>query len=140
MACSTTYVTADEVAEFWCRGEGYGATSEPTLDDINRYIRHGAARINMALRASDQCTCSWNTDAEYLLRELNLIAAALLIFCPDCGGKFTADEKEFYNGWLGEQLEQLRTGQLELCDGETAVDYPPLASRSTASRTGTSSR
>jgi hypothetical protein len=126
MACSAYYTDPDEVAEFFCRGEGYGATSEPTADDMWRYIRKGAARINMALSASAQCACTWNTYADEFLQELNIIAAALLIFCPDCSRRFSAEEKEFYNGWLGEQLELLRTGKLELCAGETAVDYPAL--------------
>jgi len=91
-----------------------------------RYIRGGAARINMALRASGQCDCTWNVDAEYLLRDLNVVAAALMIFCPDCSRRFSAEEKEFYNTWLGEQLELLRSGKLELCAGHTAVDYPAL--------------
>lgn len=124
MACETTYCTADEIAQFFCRGEGYSASSEPTLDDMNRYIHKGAARINMSLMASDQCSCTWNVYAEDFLQELNIIAASLLIFCPDCSRKFTADEKEFYNTWLSEQLELLRSGKLDLCSGATAVDYP----------------
>jgi len=126
MACSASYVTADAVAQFFCRGEGYGAGSEPTQDDMARYIRKGAARINMSLSASAQCDCTWNSYAEDFLQELNMIAAALLIHCPDCSRHFSTDEKEFYNDWLGDQLELLRSGKLELCAGHTAVDYPAL--------------
>jgi len=124
MACSASYTTADEVAQFFCRGEGYGAGSEPTQDDMARYIRKGAARINMSLSASGQCDCTWNSYAEDFLQELNMVAAALLTHCPDCSRHFNADEKEFYHGWLSDQLELLRSGKLELCQGETAVDYP----------------
>ena len=124
MACDTSYVTADEVAQFFCRGEGYSASSEPTLTDVERYIGKGASRINMSLMASNQCACTWNIYADDFLQELNLIAAVLLIHCPDCSRKFNADEKEFYNGWLSEQLELLRAGKLDLCSGATAVDYP----------------
>jgi hypothetical protein len=124
MACSASYTTADEVAQFFCRGEGYGAGSEPTAVDMARYIAKSAARINMSLSASGQCDCTWNEWADHFLQELNMIGAALLIHCPDCSRHFNADEKEYYSGWLGEQLELLRSGKLELCRGETAVDYP----------------
>ena len=52
MACSSYYVTADEVSEFLCRSEGYGATGTPTLDDVNNYITKVAARINLTLSAT----------------------------------------------------------------------------------------
>ena len=127
MGCSSSYVTADEVAEFFCRGEGYGAGSEPTLDDMNRYIKKGAARINMALNATAQCDCTHDTYAAEFLQELNLIAAALLIQCPDCSRRFTDAQREFYSTWLGEQLELIRTGQIDVCAGATGLDYPALA-------------
>jgi len=126
VGCSSSYVTADELAEFWCRGEGYGGSSEPTLDDINRYIQKSAARINLSLSVTGQCSCTFSAWASEFLQELNLIGAALLIHCPDCGNRFTKEEREFYSAWMGEQLELIRTGQLDLCDGATGVDYPAL--------------
>jgi len=126
LGCSSSYCNADELAEFFCRGEGYGASSEPTLDDINRYIGKGAAQINMALNATGQCDCTFGSYASDFLQELNLIAAALLIHCPDCSRRFTQEQKEFYSGWLNEQLTLLRTGQIDLCSGATTEDYPAL--------------
>lgn len=127
MGCSSSYVTADEVAEFFCRGEGYGATSEPTLDDVNRYIKKGAARINMALNATAQCGCTHDGYATEFLQELNLIATLLLIQCPDCSRRLTQEMREFYYTWLNEQLELIRTGQIDVCSGATTQDYPALA-------------
>lgn len=124
MGCSSSYVTADEVAEFFCRGEGYGAGSEPTLDDMNRYIKKGAARINVALNATAQCDCTHDTYALEFLQELNLIAAALLIQCPDCSRRFTQEQREFYYTWLNDQLELIRTGQIDVCAGETTEAFP----------------
>ena len=126
MGCSSSYVTADEIAEFFCRGEGYGAGSEPTLDDVNRYIAKAAARINMALNATGQCDCTHDTYATEFLQELNLVGAALLIQCPDCSRRFTDAQREFYSNWLGEQLELLRTGKIDVCAGETTEAFPYL--------------
>lgn len=124
MGCSSSYVTVDEVAEFFCRGKGYGAGSEPTLNDMNRYIKKGAARINVALNATAQCDCTHDTYALEFLQELNLIAAALLIQCPDCSRRFTDAQREFYSNWLGEQLELIRTGKIDVCAGETTEAFP----------------
>ena len=124
MACQSSYVTVDEVGEFFCRGEGYGPDSEPSDTVIENYITKAAARINMALAANGQCDCTFNSYATEFLQELNLIGAAVLIHCPDCNRHLKVEEREFYEGWLGEQLELLRSGKLELCAGETAVDYP----------------
>ena len=127
MGCASTYVTADEVAEFFCRGEGYGATSEPTLDDVNRYIVKGAARINMALSATGQCACTWSSYATEYAQELNLIAAILLVQCPDCSRRLTEDQREFYYTWMNDQLELLRMGKIDLCAGATGWEYPSIA-------------
>ena len=124
MGCSSSYVTADEIAEFFCRGEGYGADSEPTLVDIDRYIAKGAARINMALNATGQCDCTHDSYATEFLQELNLIAAALLIQCPDCSRRLTDAQREFYYTWLNDQLELLRTGKIDVCSGETTEAFP----------------
>lgn len=126
MSCSSSYVTADQVSEFFCRGEGYGASSEPMMDDVDRYILSSAARINLSLSASGQCACTLSEWAGTYLRELNLVAASLMIHCPDCNRHFTVEERDFWNTWLGEQLELIRSGRLELCAGETAVDYPSI--------------
>jgi len=126
MGCSSSYVTAEEVAEFLCRGEGYDADSEPSLAAIERYIHKAASRINVSLSSSAQCDCTFSAWAADFLQELNLIGAVLMIFCPDCSRRLTDEQKEFYNGWLGEQLALLRTGKLDLCSGATGVEYPSI--------------
>jgi len=126
MSCQTSYTDAEEIASFFCRGEGYDADSEPSLEAVDRYISKGAARINASLRASAQCDCTFTSDAAVFLEELNIVAAALLIFCPDCSRKLTDDQKEFYNTWLSEQLRLLRTGEIDLCAGATGIHYPAV--------------
>ena len=126
MSCQSSYTNAEEIASFFCRGEGYDADTEPSLEAIERYIIKGAARINASLRMTAQCDCTFTGDAAVFLEELNIIAAALLIFCPDCSRRLTDDQKEFYNGWLSEQLALLRTGEIDLCAGATGIHYPAV--------------
>jgi len=126
MSCQSSYTNAEEIASFFCRGEGYDADSEPSLEAIERYITKGAARINASLRMTAQCDCTFTGDAAVFLEELNIVAAALLIYCPDCSRRLTDDQKDFYNGWLGEQLALLRTGEIDLCAGATGIHYPAV--------------
>ena len=126
MSCQSSYTNAEEIASFFCRDEGYDADSEPSLEAIERYIVKGAAVINTSLMATAQCDCTFTSYAAAFLEELNIVAAALLIFCPDCSRKLTNDQKEFYNGWLGEQLALLRTGEIDLCAGATGIHYPAV--------------
>jgi len=123
MACSASYVTVDEVAEFFCR-DGYDSDSEPSLYTVERYIKKAAARINMAMNATKMCDCTLDDYAAEFLEELNLIGAVVLIHCPDCNRHLKAEEREFYSTWLGERLEEIRSGKVDLCSGATAVDYP----------------
>jgi hypothetical protein len=124
--CSTTYTTADDLAEFFCRNEGYSAASFPTFDDVERYIEKAARRINLHLRATAQCSCTMSADATEYLQSLNLVGAALFIVCPKCNPRFTNDERRYWSDWLNAELTLLRSGELDLCDGATAVQYPHM--------------
>ncbi|HUW11560.1 MAG TPA: hypothetical protein VM537_17645 [Anaerolineae bacterium] len=126
MACSAAYVTADDVAEFLCRTEGYSAQGKVTLDDVNRYIKKTAARINVHLSAGGQCACTWSAYAADYLQELNMIMTALLIQCPECSRHLSDEERQYYYAWIDQQLGLLREGKLDLCEGATAADYPAL--------------
>jgi len=126
MTCSAAYVTPDEVAAFFCRGPGYDADSEPSLSAVERYIAKGASRINVALMATGMCSCTFNAYAADYLQELNVIAAAIMMICPDCNRHLDAESRAFWSEWLNEQLELLRSGKLELCSGATAIDYPSI--------------
>ena len=74
------------------------------------------------MQASGQCDCTlegWATD---YLKELNMVAAVVMFNIPAV--RLSEDQRTKYNEYLREQLELIRTGQLELCQGETAKAFP----------------
>ena len=125
MTCAAAYTTVDDVAAFFCV-EPFQADTEPSEQAIERYIAKGASRINISLMATGMCSCTFNDYAADFLQELNLIAAAIMLHCPSCGRNLKTEERQFWSDWLGEQLELLRSGKLELCAGETTIDYPAI--------------
>lgn len=126
MGCSSSYTTADEVAEFICRMESFNPHDEPTVIDVNRYITKVARQINVTLRATAQCDCTFSTDALEYLQQLNIIGASLMIVCHRCQPQFTDDERRYWGEWLKDELSYLRSGELDLCDGATAKQYPAM--------------
>lgn len=124
MGCSNTgYVTADKIAEFLQKLEGFDYESHPLLNDVGIYIVQGAARINASLSATAQCDCTHAAWASTFLEQLNLIAAALMID-ERCGVGFNSDERSYWEQWLADQLLLLREGNLDVCDGATGPNYP----------------
>jgi len=124
MGCPTSYVTADQVAEFFCRLNGYNAEDPPFEEDVDRYIEDGAALINAALAQRATCDCTFASWATTLLRQMNLIAAALAIICPGCGESFSKDQRQYWSEWMNDKLTLLRTGEIEVCDGATGPNFP----------------
>ncbi len=125
MTCEAAYTTVDDLAAFFCV-EPFTAETEPSEMAIERYIAKGASRINVSLLATGMCACTFNDYAADFLQELNLIAAAIMLHCRSCKRNLTTEDRQFWSTWLGEQLELLRSGKLELCAGETAIDFPAI--------------
>ena len=125
MTCAAAYTTADDLAAFFCTSP-FNADTEPSEMAIERYIAKGASRINISLMATGMCSCTFNAYADDYLQELNLIAAAIMLHCPSCRRNLKTEERQYWSEWLNEQLELLRSGQLELCTGTTAIDYPAI--------------
>jgi len=124
MGCSDSgYVSHDRIAEFLGKIEGFDLHSQPLMEDVELYVQQGAARINAALAATAQCDCTFAGWANTLLENMNLIASSLLIY-GRCGVGFTDDQREFWSGWLNDQLELIRTGQIDVCLGATGPNYP----------------
>jgi hypothetical protein len=124
-------VTSDRVAEFLGKLEGFDLHSQPLVEDVDIWVQQGAARINAALAATNQCDCTFASWADTLLANLNLIAASLLIY-GHCGVGFNDDQRSFWDKWLSDQLELIRLGEMDLCQGATGIHYPAYATATPA--------
>lgn len=119
MSCAGAYATAEEFRQQWF----YDFDDDPDVDvDLDALLTKSAGRIHAALQASGQCDCtlaSWATD---YLKELNLVTAAVMFNIPAV--RLSNEQRTIFNNYLGEQLQLIRDGNLELCDGETAKQHP----------------
>lgn len=121
MSCSGAYATAAEFETQWFYDFDLASDVDATTE-INALLAKAAGRIHASLQASGQCDCTlegWATD---YLKELNMVAAVVMFNIPAV--RLSEDQRTKYNEYLREQLELIRTGQLELCQGETAKAFP----------------
>lgn len=93
---------------------------------IQNYLDITANDIHAALAASGACSCTLASWAVGMLAKVNIIEAAGFYVCP-CGGPRMTDEmRQSYMQWSDRQLELIRKGQLELCNGATGSEFPSL--------------
>jgi len=121
MGCPEIYACANDFAVFFC--ETVSADEEAQL---NRTLRLAATRISMARQASGACDCTLSaTSAEYL-KYLNCILAIAFYNCKCTNLNVTQEERAMYLDAAMKDLELIRTGKLELCQGETGSDFPAV--------------
>lgn len=114
---SDAYVTAEEFTAYW-----FWAFDKEARVELNPLLRSSAGRIRMSLKASGQNNCSIDPDAEDYLKELNMIAAAVMFNMPCV--RLSPEQRRLYAEYLNEQLRLIRTGEIELCAGHTGSQYP----------------
>lgn len=113
----------------WGTGDQYRiALLEGTeIATIELYLDIAASDIHAAMAASGACDCTLASWAEAYLQKLNVIDAAIYHQCP-CGKPDVSDEmRRAHLEWMNVQLDNIRTGKVELCTGETGSEFPAIA-------------
>lgn len=118
--CLETYTTPDKFTQYW-----FWAFDEPDKTELPPLLRNAAGRINVNLKSSGQCSCTFPVESLNYLEELNNIAAGIMFNMSVV--RLSAEQRAMYNDYLNQQLELIRNGDLELCDGETGKNYPAWA-------------
>ena len=125
-AVTTTTLTATGVT--WDNGDSYRivALDGAEIATVELYLDIAASDMHAALAASGACDCVLADWALGFLQKLNIIDAAAYYQCP-CARPVLSDEmKGRYLDWSSTQLDLIRTGQLELCQGATGSDFPSV--------------
>ncbi len=112
----------------WDNGDLYqvlllGAAQVATIE---RFLDIAASDVHSALAASDACDCTLAGWATEYLKKLNVIDAAIYHHCPCGSAKLTDTERQSFLRWITEQLNMLRMGKLEVCQGATGADFPAV--------------
>jgi hypothetical protein len=122
MSCDgTAYATAAEFETQWYYDFGLASDADATAE-LNALLVKSAGRIHAAMQASGQCDCTLAAWATEYLKELNMVGAAVMFNIPAV--RLSPEQRTTYNEYLRDQLELIRTGQIELCQGETAKAHP----------------
>ena len=119
MSCDARFANADDFQSVW------GCEVNPDYESlINRQLDLSSAQIHAAMAAVGACDCTLATWANEYLKHLNCVVAALTLQGPCPCPNLTTDQIGVYGEWVNTRLEEIRSGKIELCQGETGVDYP----------------
>lgn len=85
-----------------------------------------ASDIHAALAASNACNCTLAAWAPVYLAKLNIIEAGVFHSCPCADPKLSAENKRTYLQWINDQMDKLRDGRIEVCDGASGSEFPAI--------------
>ena len=120
MACTGRYATAQQYATLLCLDSM--TPSEQTT--IERFLDLAAGFIHVARSTQAACNCTVAAGVDTYLAILNVWIAAVINRCPCGTARLTDAEKASWLQWAQSQLEAIRDGTLELCQGETGTSFP----------------
>lgn len=122
MSCQEYWSTPEDYLDFWC----VSISDCEEADQVKNYLRRASSTINMAMQASGMCDCTLTSASTQYLRDLSIVLAVVYHACPCARPKLTVEEKRMYLEQAREELRQIRTGEIELCDGATGADFPAV--------------
>lgn len=122
MACLEYWADPTDYAEFWC----VNVTEVAEIEQVRNYLARAASSINMVMQSSGQCDCTLTATSLRYLRDLSIVMAVVYHSCPCARPNVSVEEKRMYLEQVGSELDQLRQGKLELCDGHTGSEFPAI--------------
>jgi len=123
-AVTETTLTATGVT--WTNGDSYRAVAITSMERsmIQLGLSITAGDIDAVLASVGACDCTVSSWGANFLSKLNIIETAIFHNCP-CGSPTLSDaDKALYLNWINEQMRQLRSGELDICEGATGSLYP----------------
>lgn len=91
---------------------------------IDLYLSIAASDIASALASNGAYGCTLAAWAAGYLSKLNIIDAAIYHNCPCGAPTLTDDMKKTFLTWISTQIDNLRTGKVEVCAGQTGAEFP----------------
>lgn len=116
MTCSTRYAEATDFNTIGC--DAADLTDPDVVLSIEAMLNLAAGEISATLASVGACTCTFDAWVGFYLANLNVKIALLDKNCP-CLPKLSDNERLDLRTWIDKQLDMIRTGQIELCSGET---------------------
>lgn len=122
MTCSNcetdgAFATVEDFEGMWFYDPGLAGEVE-----LQPLLKFSSGRIRMALRTSGQYDCPKDEDACNYLKEINMTLAAVMSNAT-CF-RLSDEQRRLMAEQVAAQIELIRTGEMEICAGETGKDYP----------------
>ena len=121
MGCSGRYATVVEYNDML--GAGIDLEDPSQVNHVETYLDLAAADIHAALASVGACDCTLASWATSLMKKLNIIDAAIIHLAP-CGNSMTDEQRRAFMEWIGKVFDDLVSGKLVVCQGETGSNYP----------------
>ena len=112
----------------WDDGDLYRISLITTMErgQIEGALDIAASDVMAALAATGQCDCTWAAWGATLAAKLNIIDAASY-YQGKCGSpRFTDAQRQNYLIWMGQQLDMIMMGKIDLCAGATGSTFPAV--------------
>ena len=122
MACNGSYATVQQFVDFYCIGD----TCAEERDTIQNYLDIAAADIHAALASVGACDCTLASWATQFLAKLVIIEAGSFYNCPCANPRLSNEQKQAFLQWMGTQLTNVATGDIDVCQGATGAGFPAI--------------
>ena len=123
MACTEAFADAQDFAKFWCQV----CFDEEGQEMIEYYLNAAAANIHAAMAAVNACDCTLAGWATEFLKKINLVEAGTLVQCRCVDTNLGVEGKRLWLEWADRQLDLIRMGNIDVCEGATGTDWPSMA-------------
>ena len=123
-------VTVLTTTNTWSNGDEYRIVeiSAAEVATVEMFLEIAASDINVARAASGGCDCVVADTLDAYMRKLNVIDAGIYHHCPCGKSNLSDDQKAAFLLWMSDELTNIRTGETELCSGETGTAWPAMGS------------
>ncbi len=124
---SATETTLVATGVDWYDGETYQVVfiNAAEIAQIEHWLNTTAGDIRAALGAAGATSCTYSCWGANFLAEINIILARIFFDCP-CAPTLTDGEKSKYADMVAERLKQIRSGEVDVCEGETGSLFPAI--------------
>ena len=119
----TRYISADNYARIYCMDMAIDADARLTIETL---LDRAAGPIDAARLSVGASSCTVSTSVSHTLELVNAIFAAVIWNCP-CAPAMPEEAKDRQLNWAQSIVDAIGSGELEVCEGETGVNFPAVA-------------
>ena len=92
---------------------------------IEHYLNVAAGSIYGSLMAVNACDCTYGEGGAEFLAYINIVLARVFYDCP-CTNNLSDTEKQLYSQIANDALAMIRSGEIDVCQGETGSLWPTI--------------